>query len=88
MRLADIIGSALEARGIFEAIHPIDTDDRHKCLTDGQEFLWVYADDDGFVDKLVTRKGGDRVFILRTILLAFETCILTNVTCDCGGLGR
>ena len=44
----DVFDGRLEEFGIREQIVPDQTTDRHRCLTDGHEYVWVIMDGAGY----------------------------------------
>ena len=67
----------LERFGVSEHVTE-ETSDQWKCLTDGQNFLWVHLKDDGFVCCL-TRYAGNAVGkLLGAIAETFRTPIYSE----------
>jgi hypothetical protein len=92
IRASDLLDGRLEKFGIQEAtaarwyFGPIASEETSeetsyvkKCLTDGRNFLWVWIDDDGFVDT-PTRylPNGAPGKILRAICEAFDIDIFSE----------
>ena len=48
----DLFDGRLEKFGVREHVKPEATTETSRLLTDGRNHLWVYIDDDGFVDRL------------------------------------
>jgi len=78
IRAADLLDRRLEELGVREQPSE-DTTDKKKCLTDGRNYLWIYVDDDGFVNRLVRyASNGSPYEILRVIEQAFDTEIFSE----------
>jgi hypothetical protein len=78
VRLSDLLDGRLERFGVYDQMAEV-TSDQQKCLTDGHNFLWVYADDEGFVRSLTRNAGnGTPREILRAISEAFDTEIFSE----------
>lgn len=56
LRFEDLFGDALAACGLREVVDPRDTTPTARCLSDGTNFLWIYADEAGFVSVMVRCK--------------------------------
>lgn len=72
VRLADLTDGRLEESGVWEQFVPGSTKDDAKCLSDGNEHLWAYADRDGFVESLTRYGRSDNDSILAAIERTFE----------------
>lgn len=86
---SDLLDGRLQKFGIHEtkaavccdfgSMAPVDTTDTRKCLTDGRNFVWIYSDDEGFVDTLERYlPNGAPGKILRAISEAFDTAIFSE----------
>lgn len=70
LRFSDLLDGRLEKFGVREQITP-HTSDEGKCLTDGDNFLWIYANEGGFISLLTRNGANDPNRILGTIAEAF-----------------
>jgi len=55
---SSLFDGRLEKFDVREHIKPDKTTEKERCLTDGRNYVWVYIDDDGFVD-ILTRYGAN-----------------------------
>jgi hypothetical protein len=78
VRLIDLIDGRLEKFGVWEHFVPGTTSDEAKCLTDGNDHLWAYADRDGFVESLTIYGRSDNGSILAAIERTFDTDIFSK----------
>jgi hypothetical protein len=78
VRLADLIDGRLEKSGVWEQFVPCSTKDDAKCLSDGNEHLWAYADRYGFVESLTRYGRSDNDSILEAIEQTFGTKIFSE----------
>jgi hypothetical protein len=78
VRLADLIDGRLENSGVWEQFIPGSTSDDAKCLSNGEDHLWAYADRDGFVDSLTVYGSPDNGSILAAIERTFGTEIFSE----------
>ena len=77
IRVEDLFDGRLKPHGVVEHQHP-ESDAKRRALFDGQNYLWVGADDDGYVSA-VTRYGMNAPKrILSAIAEAFETEIYSE----------
>jgi hypothetical protein len=42
--------------GVYEHIKPDETTESYRCLTDGENFMWAFANDEGFLSGLTVYK--------------------------------
>jgi hypothetical protein len=79
VRASDLFDGRLTNFGIREHIVPDATTASNRCLTDGNNFVWVYVDDDGFVTS-ITRyfPGGAPGKILGAVAKAFDVDIVSE----------
>jgi hypothetical protein len=69
----------LEEYGVREHINPDTTTNDWRCLTDGNNYVWVSIRDDGFVGPITRfRPGGAPGKILNAIAEAFDTDIVSE----------
>jgi hypothetical protein len=69
----------LEEYGVREHINPDTTTNNWRCLTDGNNYVWVSIRDDGFVGTITRfRPGGAPGKILKAIAEAFDTDIVSE----------
>src|SRR5262245_2563674 len=75
----DLFDGRLEEFGIREHVKPEATTETSRLLTDGRNYLWVYIDDDGFVDclKRPTFDWAPRK-ILKALANVFDTDIVSE----------
>lgn len=66
LQMSDLFSGRLEKHGIHEHISRMHTTDTCRCLTDGQNGLWVFADEDG----LVTTMSRGRLMDLAEAIVA------------------
>jgi hypothetical protein len=79
VNVQELFDGRLKSYGVCEHINPEQTTDESRCLTDGPNVLWVYIDDEGFVDFLKRYAGGgDPSKILEAIAQAFDTDIVSE----------
>jgi hypothetical protein len=78
IRITDLIDGRLEKFGVREHVHPEETNDQQKCLTDGRNCLWVYGEPDGLVSVMTRYAGNAPGKILGAIAEAFETKIVSK----------
>jgi hypothetical protein len=78
-RGCDLFDGRLEEFGVREHINPRQTTEKKRCLTDGQNYLWVFMDDDGFVSSLTRwATNGDPAEILDAIAVTLDTGIASE----------
>jgi hypothetical protein len=78
VRLSDLLDGRLERFGVYEHMTEV-TSDQQKCLTDGDNHLWVFANDEGFVSILTRNAGGGSPDgILSAIAEGFRTEIFSE----------
>jgi hypothetical protein len=75
--MASLFGNQLERYGIVEEPVPGTTWERHRLLTQGNNSIWVDADDDGYVSYL-KHSGYPPFRILDAICEEFETTIYSE----------
>ena len=73
----DLFDGRLKEFGVGEHVHP-DTTTKKRCLTDGRNYLWVYIDDDGFVDSLSRHGCNAPGKILEAVADIFDTDIVSE----------
>jgi hypothetical protein len=75
----ELFDGRLEAHGVREHIAADVTTNKERCLTDGNNYMWVYIDDEDFVS-CVTRygSGGAPGKILTAIAEACDTDIVSE----------
>jgi hypothetical protein len=77
--MSDIFSGRLEPYGIREHISPQHTADTCRCLTDGQNGLWVFADEAGLVTTMSRGGLGDLAeAIVAKIMLEFNVEIVNS----------
>jgi hypothetical protein len=78
VRACELFDGRLEAFGVREHVND-KTTEGHRCLTDGNNYLHVYMDENGFVDG-ITRyaPGGAPGKILNAVAEAFDTDIVSE----------
>ena len=74
----DLFDGRLEKMNIDERIVPNDTTESVRCLTDGENCLWVYIDADGFVTDFVRYAGNNPWPILDSVAAEFNTEIVSE----------
>jgi hypothetical protein len=75
---SSLFDGRLEKFDVREHIKPDKTTEKERCLTDGRNYVWVYIDDDGFVD-ILTRYGANApVKILNAVANVFDTDIVSE----------
>jgi hypothetical protein len=74
----DLFGGELEKFGVREHVKPDDTSERSRCLTDGNNYLWVFIADGEFVSSLKRYGMNAPGKILSAIAEAFETDIFSE----------
>jgi hypothetical protein len=62
----------LEAWGLWEHFAPDQTTEHCRCLTDGNNYIWVYSDERGFVSCSSRYGANAPAKILRAISEAFD----------------
>ena len=78
VRACELFDGRLEAFGVREHVNK-ETNEGHRCLTDGNNYLHVYMDDKGLVEG-ITRyaPGGAPGKILNAVAEAFDTDIVSE----------
>jgi hypothetical protein len=79
VRLGDLIDGRLEEFGVWEQFVPDATSEDAKCLSDGNDHLWAYADGNGFVESLTSYGRSDNDSILAAIEKTFDTEIFSEL---------
>ena len=75
----DLFDGRLEEFGVREHVKPEATTEKSRLLTDGRNYLWVYIDDDGFVDCLTRyAPNGAPGKILNALANVFDTDIVSE----------
>lgn len=74
----DLFDGRLDEYGVREHIEPGKTSEKERCLTDGENYLPVSIDDDGFVSILTRYRGNAPGKILNAIADAFDTDIVSE----------
>jgi hypothetical protein len=77
VRASDLFGGRLENFGIREHIND-ETNQTAKCLTDGRNYVWVYVDQDGFIDSLCRYGLNSPRKVLNAVADAFDTDIVSE----------
>jgi hypothetical protein len=79
IRACELFDGRLEAFGVREHVHK-ETDNTNRCLTDGNNFLWVYTDENGDWVEGLTRyfPCGNPEKILVAMEEAFDTDIVSE----------
>ena len=77
VHISDLLDGRLDRFGIHEKV-TYPTSDQQKCLTDGADFVWVYANDEGYVSCLTRYGANDPNKILGAIADAFRTDIYSE----------
>ena len=72
IRAADLLDGRLATCGVREHVAK-DTTPTFKCLTDGRNYLWMYADENGFVTGLKRTAGNAAAKIIQAIATTFGT---------------
>lgn len=76
---ADLFDGRLERFGVREHIRTDTTSDKARCLTDGRNYVWTFADADGLLACLTRyAPGGAPGKILSAIAEAFDTDIISE----------
>jgi hypothetical protein len=78
VRLIDLIDGRLEKFGVWEQFITDTTSENAKCLSDGNDHLWAYADGNGFVESLTRYGRSDNDSILAAIEKTFDTEIFSE----------
>lgn len=79
IRINDLLDGRLAEFRVREHVNPSETDDQHKCLTDGRNYLHVHGDEDGFVSTFTRyMPNGVPSKILEAIAKAFDTDIFSE----------
>jgi hypothetical protein len=79
VRGCDLFDGRLEEFGVREDVNPRQTTEKKRCLTDGQSYLWVFMDDQGFVSSLTRwSPNGDPTAILDAIAVTLDTGIASE----------
>ena len=73
----DLFGGRLEKFGVREHVNS-ETSEKHRILTDGNNYLHVYMDDDGFVDWLTRYAGNVSAKIRDAIIETFDIQIFSE----------
>jgi hypothetical protein len=75
----ELFDGCLEEYGVREHINADTTTNNWRCLTDGNNYLWVSIRDDGFVGAITRfRPGGAPGKTLRAIAEAFDSDIVSE----------
>jgi hypothetical protein len=56
----------------------IGTSETTRCLTDGENYVWAFRDDFGFVQSFTRWAGNRATFILQAVIDAFDTDIVSE----------
>jgi hypothetical protein len=56
----------------------IETSETTRCLTDGENYVWAFRDDFGFVHSFTRWAGNRATFILQAVIDAFDTDIVSE----------
>ena len=75
----DLFDGRLEEFNVREHVKSDETTETKRCLTDGRNYLWVYADDDGLVSSLRRyAPNGVPIKILKVIADAFDVDVVSE----------
>ena len=75
----ELFDGRLEASGVREHVEPDHTTSDWRCLTDGNNCMWVYVDDAGLVGSLTRyASGGAPGKILNAIAEEFDTDVMSE----------
>ena len=78
VRFSDLLDGRLEKFGVYQQMTWM-TSHQQACLTDGDNYLWVFANDEGFVSILTLNAGsGSPGGILNAIAEDFRTEIFSE----------
>src|SRR5262249_17468478 len=77
IRMADLFDGRLESAGAHEK-HSDGTTSNSRCLTDGQNFVWVYCEEQGLVSTLTRYGMNAPQHILRAICDKFDVDIVSE----------
>jgi hypothetical protein len=76
--MTELLDGGLDGFGVRQQTND-QTSNHQKCLTDGNNFLWVYIDDEGFVTSLTRYfPNGAPGKTLAAIAQAFDTDIFSE----------
>ena len=68
IRFADLFDGRLDRFGVREQLAEDETTDTRRCLTDGNNYLWAFANEDGFASSFTRyMPGGAPGRILRAV---------------------
>jgi len=81
IRVADLFDGRLQDVGVNEH-HNTETMATNRCLTDGQNFLWVHIDDSGFVSSFSRYAMNKASRILKAIVNEFQVDIVSEYAVD------
>ena len=73
----DLFGGRLQKFGVREHVNP-ETSEKHRILTDGNNYVHVYMADDGFVQSLTRYAGNEARKVLEAIIETFDTQIFSE----------
>ena len=87
--MTDLFDGRLARFNIYEGIEPDEPGSSSRCLTDGRNYLWVNADERGFVRDLVRyQPWNDPGHILNAIAEVFGTDIASEYEARYGASPR
>ena len=74
----DLFDGRLEEYGVREHVEPSEKSEKERYLTDGENFMVVYIDDDGLVCSFTRRGWNAPGKILNAVADAFSTDIVSE----------
>jgi hypothetical protein len=74
----DLFDGRLEQFGVREHFNSALTTDRRRCLTDGNNYMWVHIDEDGIISDLTRCAGNRASTILNAVAESFNTEIISE----------
>ena len=74
----EIFDGRLDAKGVREHKNPASTSSSCRCLTDGQNLVWLYADSDGGLADAKCYAFNNPSHILRTLQAVFDTTFVSE----------
>jgi hypothetical protein len=78
IRMQELFDGRLTPFGVVEELVPSNTSERARVLTDGQNFVWVYADDGGYVSGFSRYAWNVPRRILEAVAEVFDTEIFSE----------
>jgi hypothetical protein len=74
----DLFSGCLEKYGVREYVNPEVTTKNKRCLTDGENHVWVFISDDLFVSFFKRCTGNRAGKILRAVAFVFDTDVVSE----------